>query len=112
MLDKLSRNKILLFLALIFFITSCKEKIFNTEIFCPDGSRILVKFVRLEELRAAIKAAHFEKKKFSTNYKHTVIKLPGQRSFKIEKIPPEELVNCSVRESRMGVIDKGYVHHF
>lgn len=112
MLGKLNRNKIFLFLALIFFTTSCKEKIFNTEIFCPDGSRILVKFVRLEELRDAIKAASSEKNKFNSNYKHTVIKLPGQRSFKIEKIPPEELVKCHVRESRMGVIDKNYVHHF
>lgn len=114
MLDKLSRNKFFSLLLLISLATSCwkKEIFFNTEILCPDGQKILVKFARLREMQNAIKAAYLEKKKLNTNYKFTIIRLPGNRSFKIEKIPPEDLAKCFLRESKMGVVDKDYINYF
>ncbi len=109
MLGKLNLSKILF---LFFIATSCGKKqiITSTEIICPDGSRILVKFSELEEVRRAILNAHAEKKKYGTDDKHTIIKLPGNRSFRIEKIPPEEMIKCSVRESVIGQLDKKYLH--
>lgn len=113
MLDKLSRNKLVLVLLIVFAAISCGKTVYyNTEIICPDGSTILVKYARLEEMKQAIIKADLDKKKFRTSESYTVIRLPGNRSFKIEKIAPEEAIKCSLKQSPMGEVDRQYIHHY
>ncbi len=66
----------------------------------------------MEELRDAIKQADVDKKNFHTSENFTVVKLPKQRSFRIEKLSPEEAVKCSLRESEMGYADRSYIRYF
>jgi hypothetical protein len=84
----------------------------NTEIFCPDGLKILVKFAMLEDVRAAIVLAYEEKRRKGTSERETVFKLSDGRSFRIEKIPPEKMIKCSLRESRVGEAERYYWRHF
>lgn len=66
----------------------------------------------MEEMKAAIIKADLDKKKFRTSETYTVIRLPGNRSFKVEKISPEEMVHCSLKESPIGEADKKYIHYY
>lgn len=110
MLAKLNRNKFLLIFLLIF---CCAKKVYySTEIICPTGTRILVRYARADEVRAAIIKADEEKRIYRTSENYTVIKLPGNRSFRIEKMSPEESIKCSTEENVMGQVDKYYIKYF
>lgn len=112
MSDKSNRSKILLLIFLA-FTTSCQRQIYNSEVICPfNGAKILVKYARADEMRTAMKRALSDKKKYNTSETYTVIRLPGNRSFKIEKIAPEEIVNCNVVETPIGVKDRDYILYF
>lgn len=117
MLGKSNLSKIIVALSLMALALatfSCvKKKIYyNTEIFCPDGRKILVKFAREEEIRQAILFADEQKRLLGTREEYTAIRMPHNKSFRIEKISPEKMVKCSLRESPMGVVDKNYVKYF
>ncbi len=103
----------------LFFLAGClfscssilpKEKLYNTEIECADGFKLLVKFARIEDLRQGIISAYNEKIKNKSNEKYTVVKLKNGESFKIPKIPPEKMLECYLLESEFGVADPKYVH--
>jgi len=111
MLDKLNHSKFILLILLLGFSTACQKQIFNTEILCPDGSRILVRYSTAEDVRAGIKKAYNEKKKYGTGEDYTAIKMSNQRSFKVEKIAPEEIIKCSLRQSLIGIAEKSYIHY-
>lgn len=114
-LNKLFYNHLIKILFLLFGLCSCSygnKKIYNTEILCPDGSKILVKFVRLQELKKAIEKADLKKRKEEGRDQHSAIILDDGRSFMIEKRKPEYLVRCALRESEFGVHDKDYVKKF
>ncbi len=64
------------------------------------------------EIRAAILKAVAQKKIDRSHENYTVIRLPRNRSFKIEKNPPEKLALCGLRQSVMGQVDRNYVRHF
>ncbi|OFW93948.1 MAG: hypothetical protein A2887_01905 [Alphaproteobacteria bacterium RIFCSPLOWO2_01_FULL_40_26] len=106
MLGKSDRNKSCLFFLLILASCAGKKIFYNTEIICPDGREILVRYARIDEIRAAILKADADKKFYKTSENYTIIRLPENRSFKIEKIAPEIMINCSLRESVMGQVDK------
>jgi hypothetical protein len=112
MLGKSRRNKFPSLILFLTLISSCREEvIFNTEILCPDDLKILVRYANQDEIKDAIQRAYFEKKKYDTNTSYTVIKLPRHRSFKIEKISPEKLIKCSLRQSLADKSDKDYIYY-
>ena len=111
MLDKLNHSKFILLILLLGLLTACQKQIFNTEILCPDGSRILVRYSTEEEVRAGIQKAYNEKKKYGTGEDYTAIKMPNQRSFKVEKIAPEEMIKCSLRQSLIGNAKRNYIYN-
>jgi hypothetical protein len=98
MLVKSKLNNLLV-IFLIFF-ASCKtsKQFYNTKISCPSGLKILVRFTNVFDVRRAIEKAAFDKKKYGTNENYTVVRLPGERSFKIEKITPQEALNCTLQD--------------
>ncbi len=100
MLDRLGRNKILFLVFSLFVISTCAKKkpIFHTEIICPSGKVILMRYVTEQEMSVAIQRAVFEKRLFGTNENYTVARFPGNRSVKIEKIAPEEIERCQLRQ--------------
>ncbi|MES2961929.1 MAG: hypothetical protein V4694_06040, partial [Pseudomonadota bacterium] len=106
MSDKLNHSKFILLILLASFLPACQKPIFNTEILCPDGTRILVRYSTEEEVRAGIQKAYNEKKKYGTSESYTAIRMPHQRSFKVEKIAPEEMIKCSLRQSQIGTADR------
>lgn len=112
MSDKLNRNKFLLFLLLLLAATSCKVEVYDTEISCPNGLHVLVKFARKDEVQIAIQNAAIIKKRDGSSETYTVIRLKDKRSFKIEKLPPEDALKCTLRESRIGTFNKSYVKQF
>jgi len=120
MLDKSNRNKflpklfslILLFAALFSCSKGKKFYFYNTEVVCPNGMTVLVKYARLEEVRAAIIKADYDKKFYRTSEAYTIVRLPKNRSFRIEKLPPEEAIKCSLREIEREVVDKTYADYF
>ncbi len=96
------RSKIFLLLVIFFAIISCvKRTTINTEILCNDTIKILVKFTRARDVADGIKKALDEKKAQGTSETYTPIRLKDGRSFRVEKISPEELTKCFLRESRM-----------
>jgi hypothetical protein len=122
MLAKLNHNKSFL-LILFFCIISCKnifnskprvpyDTPFNTEVLCANGKSVLIKYARLDEVRAAIVKANQDKKIEHTSESYTPIRLPQNRSFRIEKMTPEEALGCSLRETGLGQVDRNYVRHF
>lgn len=98
MLVKLKLNKLLV-VFLIFFV-SCKssQQLYNTQISCPNGLRVLVRFTNVFDVRRAIEKAAFDKKKYGTSENYTVVRLPKQRSFKIEKLSPQEALKCALED--------------
>ncbi len=115
MSDKLK----LLSSAIIFwgFVSSCSLRdsnppLMNTEIICPNGGAILVKFARAKDLRAAIRVAHLNKKRLKTSENYTPIRLSDGRSFVLKGISPEVASTCDLRESKYGQVESTYIHHF
>jgi hypothetical protein len=112
------RNK--LKILVIIFLTSlfsCGRKdmsylYYNTEIFCPGKERILIKFARSYEVKVAILRADFVKRREGSDGNYTAIRLPGRKSFRIEDISPEELIECSLYESRRGQVERSYIRFF
>ncbi len=107
MLDKLNRNnflKIEWLVLVIFTLFSCSvnRKIFDTEVSCQKV-RVIVRFASAEEVKSAIEKAVEDKKKYKSNENYTVIRLPGNRSFRIEKLTPEDAAKCSLRDYEVNV---------
>jgi len=113
MLDKLNHSKFILLISLMGFFTAPRKQLFHTdtEILCPDGSRILVRYSTEQEVRAGIQRAYNEKKKYGTGEDYTAVKMSNQRSFKIEKIAPEEMIKCSLRQSLIGSAKRNYIYN-
>lgn len=108
-------GKILLLISILIATFSCFDggrMNSNTEIFCPDGLKVLVKFAKLEDVRAAIILAYEQKKRAGTSERETVFKLLDGRSFRVEKVPPEQMMKCSLKESRIGQAERYYWRHF
>ena len=114
MSDKLKLSKLALIFSLLIITFSWEVKVmvYNSEIICPNGLRVLVKFARREDVVMAIQKAAFIKKKDSSNEGYTVIRLHDKRSLKIERMPPEESLKCLVRESQLGMFTKSYVEQY
>ena len=111
---KLLRNKFFLLFVIFVVASSCHKKpaTINTEILCNNTIKILVKFARAHDVADAVRKAYDNKKMKGTSETYTAIKLKDGRSFRVEKIQPEDLIKCVLRESEMGVADRGYVRHF
>ncbi len=85
---------------------------FNTEIVCPNGAAILVKFIRAKDLREAITTAYADKKALRTSENYTPVRLKDGRSFVLKDFPPEVASSCDLVESEVGKADPSYIHHF
>jgi hypothetical protein len=57
-----------------------------------------MRYVNEQEMRVAIQRAVFEKRLYGTNENYTVARFPHNRSVKIEKISPEEIATCQLRQ--------------
>lgn len=115
MSDKLKQlSKIFFSLVFVLQFIACSDPPpdFNTELICPNGSAILVKFVRAKELRDAINAAYINKKQQKTLEGYTPIRLKDGRSFVLKNLPPEMASSCSLSESKVGKVESSYIHHF
>jgi len=107
MLDKSGHNKFTKFFFLITILLkssgcSYNHKVFDTEVSCAK-IKIVVRFAQAHEVRAGIERALDDKRKFGTSESYTVIRMPGNRSFKIEKLPPEEAIKCSLRDYEIDI---------
>jgi hypothetical protein len=123
MLDKLKLNKngslkfflnFALVLAPLIF-NSCyhrRPQLYNTEVICPSGFRVLVKFANLADMKAAIEFALEDKKKYGTSENYTVIRLPKNRSFKLDKLPPEQAIKCALRSFPVKATARDYRVYF
>lgn len=105
MLAKSKLNNFIIKLSLIiaiFFTISCEinRKVYNTEIICPK-IRIMVRFAEAKEVTVGIKRAIAEKKKYDTSEQYTVIRMPDNRSFKINDIAPEDAIKCRLNQVLM-----------
>lgn len=109
MLDKLSRNKLLLFL--LIFLSCCAEqkKFYNVEIICSGNPVVTIRYTDLEEVRQAILRAEFEKREEGTSIGYTAIKLPDKRSVRVEKIAPDEMIKCALREDEIRRPSRNYI---
>jgi hypothetical protein len=113
MLDKSSLNKILAILIIAISSFSCaKVDIYNSTISCPNGLGVVVRFARKDEVVLAIQKAAFIKKQDGSNENYTIIRLSDRRSFKIEKVPPEDSLQCFVREDFYGRFSRSYVRKY
>lgn len=113
MLDRSNLNKILLILLALFCLSCCAEDrkkkapgVFHTELVCPNFDVILIRYTTIEEVKRAIQQAYENKKKFRTSETYTVISLDGNRSMKIDKLLPEDAINCNLREIYHPRVDK------
>ncbi len=109
-LEQLSKKLLIIFLAAT---SSCGPKYpdTNTEIVCPSGSAMLIKFIRAKDLRAAINESYKRKKLEKTSENFTVVRLPDKRSFSL-KMSPEYAASCELRETKIGEVENDYIHHF
>lgn len=98
-------------ICLMFVFVGCEKKkvMINTEIFCPDGSRLLIKNVRAKDLEDAAKEAYRVKKELGTSETNTVFRLRDGRTFAIARIPPEAMARCLFQESYYGFAEKTYI---
>ncbi len=113
MLDKSNLNKLIAILLIALSTFSCgKVDIYNSTVSCPNGLSVSVRFARKNEVIAAIQKAALTKKKDGSSEGYTVIRLRDKRSFKIEKVPPEESLKCLVREEFYGRFSRSYVKKY
>ena len=114
MLVRSNLNKILLFFIIFVTVFACAkkkpERIFNTEILCPNNVNILVKYVRMQDVSDAIKKFLEIKKKGGTSENYTILRFKDKRSLRIEKIPPEKMIQCYLRETDVGIAEQWYYH--
>ncbi len=104
-LGKLDRRNKIIFLSLFLIFACAKVNFFHTEISCPGKSVILIRYATLEEVRASITKGIEDKKRFKTTESYTVILVSGNRSAMV-KIPPEEMLKCSLRAIPVANPDK------
>lgn len=109
MSDKLKRSKFLILILLPLLLDSCgRRHVYNTEILCPSGLKVTVRFATLEQVKYGIEKAYSDKKKYNTNENYTVIGFGYRKSFKIEKLSPEEAMRCSLRQVELSPDDADY----
>lgn len=82
----------------------------DTEMSCPDGVVILIKYAKMQDVRNAIINHVNEKKLNGTSENYTVIKLPDKRSLKIDKKAPEHSLDCVLRESNYAPVKAKYLY--
>lgn len=123
MLDKLKLNKfssryfLIKSLSILAALTlsSCsfnKPYKVNTEIICPNGKILLVKFINAKDLGEAIQVSYLNKKYLKTSENYTPIRLKDGRSFVLKNISPEVAASCILQESPIGQAEQDYIHHF
>lgn len=84
----------------------------SSEIFCQDGRSYLIRYIYAEELRNAIRSDYERKMNDKSSENYTTIKIPRIESFHIEKNPPENLINCEIKEGYLESNYPRYIRHF
>jgi hypothetical protein len=112
MSDKLNLNKIFLIFVILISFQACKYRVrVNTEVICPN-QKIMIRFAKSEEVRQAMERALADKKKYGTSENYTVIRLWRNRSFKIEKVAPEDIVKCTLQEHPLSPYDEKIIDYY
>lgn len=70
----------------------------------------MVKYVRMIDVSDAIKKFLEVKKRGGTSENYTILRLKDKRSLRIEKIPPEKMMECYLRETEVGIAEGWYTH--
>ncbi len=114
MLDKLGLNKLLIIVLLSLSLGACrmstkKVKMYDTQIFCPNGFSVFIRTHDLDGVILAVQRHDFDKRDQGTSEKYTVIRLRDKSSLKIDKISPEEMVDCYVKEADPRIIDPVFI---
>lgn len=111
-LVKLGRSNGVLLLMLL-FLFSCRSHLphVNSELICPNRPRILVKFVRAQDLKEAIYASYVKNKNEGNHANYTAFHLKDGRTMAFTQVRPEEAVTCLVQESYLGFADPSYLHY-
>lgn len=111
MLDKLNLNKITIII--VIFLLSCGEKreYYYVDIICSGRQIYTARYVTIEEVRSAILKAQIENRIEGTNLGYTALKFSGERSFRIEKVPPDETSKCTLRQRYMDKKSRGYIRY-
>lgn len=111
-LGKLELSKILAIL-LLFILVGCKSNPphVNTELICENKFRILVKFVRAEDLKEGIYQSYLKNKREKSKSTYTAVRLKDDRTLAFTQLRPEQAVKCLIQESYLGFADPAYVHH-
>lgn len=128
MLDRSGRSRaIALFLILISsVISSCgvkkshgesffkKEKIItsHTVISCDGKPDTVIRYTDVSEVENAVKNAYEQKKKAGTNENYTAIRFSRNRSLRIARVPPEEMIKCNFYEIPATQAEKEKAHYF
>ncbi len=85
---------------------------YNTEIICiPYGPSILVKFITARQLKSSAIKYHISNRNSQNKTNFTILYLNDGRSLTV-KIPPEEIIDCEFRQSRIGEVEERYIHKF
>ena len=117
----LGRLEIIRNFLILFFVFNCsfvedKSEIdrfsIATEIICPNNKRYMIRYAYSHEVRMAIQKDYYRKIREDSNENFTVIRIPNIESFHIEKVKPEELINCDIIEGYIPNIYPNYIRSF
>jgi hypothetical protein len=86
-----------------------QKKFYNVEIICPDNPIVTIRYTNLQEVQQAILRAEFEKRDEGTSIDYTAIKLPDKRSVRVEKIAPDQMIKCALRQEEIRRPSKNYI---
>lgn len=89
------------------FYVPKRNSLNHTELICPNGQKILIQHSTAEEIRDGIRRHLIVKEKEGTKENYTVIRYKDGYLVQI-KIPPEYLINCSIRNVRIDHVGYWY----
>ena len=81
----------------------------DVEVFCPaQGRRILIETTNRQEVIKSIQKFIHQKQTQGTAENYTVLRFEDKSSLFIEKIPPEQLINCRIRNVKPEIVKTYY----
>ncbi len=84
---------------------------YDVEIFCPEnGRRILVETTNRQEVIESIQKFIHQKQSQGTSENYTVLRFSDKSSLMIKNAPPEQLINCRIRDVKPAIVKTYYKH--
>jgi hypothetical protein len=107
------RLKLVNSLAALLFLVACQKGVYwlpDTEMICPNGNIYIIKFSKQKDVAEAIREAFITKKLNKTSEQYTALKFSDKRSLRLERLSPEDAVNCKLRETEYQAVGKEYIY--